>query len=151
MPRTVITLNNPIIKVADTQGRPDRRRRLRMPGDRGARNRLPQLQHGSRDRVRGRHQSPGLTAYALDMAWLQDWTAPGGGLSGWADDNDATAQWFSFQLSETDATVKADGQVYVTAGATAGCSGTGPPPPPTPCLGRVSSKPVITKPVAGVE
>jgi len=72
-------------------------------------------------------QSPGKTGWQLDLAWLQDWTAsPGGGLSGYAFTNDATAQWFELTPEPTTApTVKATGQCYVVAGGFGGEMGAG--------------------------
>src|SRR5262245_1287439 len=40
-------------------------------------------------------QAPAATGFELAVTWLQDWTAPGGGLSKYAFDNDTLTKWFS--------------------------------------------------------
>jgi hypothetical protein len=56
-------------------------------------------------------QSPGRTGFQIDLQYLQDWTASGGGLSGYAYDNDGQSKWFSFAIDGAGApTVVATGQ-----------------------------------------
>ena len=61
----------------------------------------------------------------MDLNWLQDWTAPGGGLSGYAYLHDTEPKWFSLQLDSTDADVIATGQVFVVSGSYGGTFGDG--------------------------
>lgn len=151
MARTVITLNNPVIKFADTQAGLAAATAYECQVTEARITGAPNYNTVPSTGCEGASQSPGLTSYSLDIAWLQDWTEPGGGLSGWAFDNDATAQWFSFQLNSTDATVKAEGQVYVTAGSYGGVFGDGSAANVDtvswPCIG----KPDITKPAVAVQ
>lgn len=81
---------------------------------------------------------PGKSSWGLSLAWLQDWTDPGGGLSNYCIVNEATLKWFELVLDVAGApTVAATGQVYVAAGQFGGVFG-GPPAPATatwPVLG----------------
>jgi hypothetical protein len=146
MPRTVITLNNPVVKFADTQAALTTAAAYECQVTEARITASPNYNEVPSTGCAGASQSPGLTGFALDIAWLQDWTQPGGGLSGYAFDNDTAAKWFLFQLSATDATVKAEGQVYVTAGSYGGVFGDGSAAATEvvswPCL----AKPAITKP-----
>jgi hypothetical protein len=92
-------------------------------------------------------QTPAATGYALDMTWLQDWTAPGGGLSNYAFVNDTALKWFSIKFDKDDTTPLATGQVRVVAGGFGGEAGT---PLVTTATWPVQGKPNITVPaIAG--
>lgn len=74
----------------------------------------------------GAVQSPGLTGFQLVLAWLQDWTAPGGGLSGFAWDNDGAEVWWELVPNADDATTtKMSGSSYCAAGDYGGTFGDG--------------------------
>src|SRR5262245_57287849 len=47
-------------------------------------------------------QTPAATGYTLDVSWLQDWTAPGGGLSFYAYEHDTEEKWFELKLDKDD-------------------------------------------------
>lgn len=87
-------------------------------------------------------QAPAATGFELALTWLQDWTAPGGGLSKWAFDNDTAEKWFSISLDDTDTPV-AIGQVRVVAGSYGGDAGT---PLTTDVTWPLVGKPTITVP-----
>jgi len=87
----------------------------------------------------GASQTPGLSSWALNLNWLQDWTAAGGGLSGYCFDNETNEAWFSLQLDADDATVVATGHGWVVSGSYGGAIG-GDPAPAT------ASWPLIEKP-----
>jgi hypothetical protein len=146
MPRTVLTLNNPLITFADTQAALDAAPEFQCQVTQAAL--IPTANYNTIPSTgcEGASQSPGLTSFALGIAWLQDWTQPGGGLSGYAYDNDTKLKWFRYQLSKTDATVKAEGQVYVTAGSYGGVFGDGSPAANDVVSWPCESKPAITKP-----
>jgi hypothetical protein len=90
-------------------------------------------------------QAPAATGYELAITWLQDWTAPGGGLSKWAFDNDTNEMWFSLSVDDTD-TPLAVGQVRVVAGAFGGDAGT---PLTATATWPIIGKPDITVPAGG--
>ena len=73
----------------------------------------------------GASQSPGAPGYQLDLAWLQDWAAAGGGLSGWAWANKLTRKWVRLVPDSADAAVKAEGEVWVVPGQFGGVFGDG--------------------------
>lgn len=91
----------------------------------------------------GPAQTPAESSFALVLAWLQDWTAPGGGLSGYAWDHDTDLVWFSLMPEDTG-TVAATGQVYITAGPYLGDFGT--PLVATGVTWPCFEKPTITLP-----
>lgn len=73
----------------------------------------------------GATQSPAAPGYQLDIAWLQDWKSPGGGLSGWAWANKLKAMWVEIVPDKDDDTVAARGPVYVSPGQFGGTFGDG--------------------------
>jgi hypothetical protein len=86
-------------------------------------------------------QAPAATGYELAITWLQDWTAPGGGLSMWAFTNDTAEMWFSLSVDDSDVPL-AVGQVRVVAGAFGGDAGTP--------LTATATWPIIGKPTLTV-
>jgi hypothetical protein len=140
MARTVITLNNPIFKLADdelglTTGDAYECQLTSATITASANfNTIPAT--GCAPAA----QSPGATSWAVDMAWLQDWSASAGGLSGYAYTNDTLPKWFSFTLDSVGApTVVATGELYVVAGSYGGEFGSGAPAAATatwPCLDK---------------
>jgi hypothetical protein len=90
-------------------------------------------------------QTPAATGFELAVSWLQDWTAPGGGLSKFAFDHDTELFWFSLSLDADDAATLATGQVRLVAGAYGGAAGT---PLVTTATWPLAAKPDITAPAA---
>jgi len=90
-------------------------------------------------------QAPAATGYTLAVAWLQDWTAPSGGLSGYAYTHDTELKWFELKLDKDDTTTVATGQVRLVAGAFGGAAGI---PLPATAEWPVQGKPDITMPAA---
>ena len=86
-------------------------------------------------------QSPAATGYTLAITWLQDWTAPGGGLSGYAFTNDTEEKWFELKLDKDDVEPVATGQVRIVAGAFGGAAGI---PLPASAEWPLAGKPDIT-------
>jgi len=93
-------------------------------------------------------QAPAATGYSLAVAWLQDWTAPGGGLSGYAFTHDTEEKWFELKLDKDDATPIATGQVRLVAGAFGGAAGI---PLPATSEWPLAGKPDITMPAPVLE
>jgi hypothetical protein len=148
MPRTVITLNNPIFKLADDELGLTTGDAYECQLTSATITSNPQFNTIPATGCAPSSQSPGRTQFQLDMAWLQDWSASAGGLSGYAYTNDTAKKWFSFTLDSVDApTVVATGEVYVVAGGYGGTFGDGSAAAATatwPCL----DKPAITLPAA---
>lgn len=146
MPRTALVLNNPIFKLADTEVGLTAGTAYECQLTSAAITPQPQMNTIPSTGCAPATQSPGRTQWQLDMAWLQDWSASGGGLSGYAYTNDTLPMWFSLALDSVGApTVVATGQVYVVAGAYGGTFGDGSAAAATatwPCL----DKPDITLP-----
>lgn len=88
--------------------------------------------------------TPSRASWALQLAWLQDWTAAGGGgLSGYAYAEEGELKWFSFTADNLGfPLVVAKGQVWVTPTAFGGAFG-GAPALAT-ATWDTSGKPVIT-------
>lgn len=145
MARHVITLNNPIFKLADSEAGLATGEAYECQLTSASITPQPVFNTIPATGCAPAAQSPGRTGFQLDLAWLQDWSAPAGGLSGYAYTHDTESKWFSLQLDASDATVVATGQVYVVAGAYGGTFGDGTPAAATatwPCL----DKPDITLP-----
>jgi len=82
-------------------------------------------------------QAPAATGYTLAVTWLQDWTDPGGGLSGYAYTNDTELKWFELKLDKDDVTPVATGQVRLVAGSFGGAAGIPlPASAEWPCQGK---------------
>lgn len=127
MSRTVITLNNPILKLADDEaGLAASTEVFECQLTSAVITANPVFNTIPATGCAPASQSPGKTGYQLDLAWLQDWTAPGGGLSGYAMENDGLKKWFSFTLDSVGApAVVATGEVFVVAGGFGGTFGDG--------------------------
>lgn len=79
----------------------------------------------------GPSESPSQAAWSLALAWLQDFTDPGGGLSGYAFTNMNTRKWFRLMPDKDDPTVAATGEVWIAPGAFGGTFGDGSAAPAT--------------------
>lgn len=73
----------------------------------------------------GAIQSPSAASWTLNVTWLQDWSAAGGGLSGWAWTNRLLQKWFKLVPDKNDVTVAASGQFFVAPGTFGGTFGDG--------------------------
>jgi hypothetical protein len=146
MARTVIVLNAPVFKLADTEVGLTAGTAYECQLTSATITANPQFNTIPSTGCAPSSQSPGRTQFQLDLAWLQDWTAAAGGLSGYAYTNDTEPKWFSFSL-DGGATVVATGEVYVVAGGYGGTFGDGSAAAATatwPCL----DKPDIALPAA---
>lgn len=125
MPRTVITLNNPVIKLADTQAGLTTGDAFECQIMEAKVQAAPTFQTIPATGCAGEVQSPGRTGYALAIQWLQDWSNPDG-LSRYAFDNDTLPKWFEFTLDSLGApATKMTGECYVVAGSFGGTLGDG--------------------------
>lgn len=143
---TVIQITNGTLTLADTEAE------LETGGENfecqvtsAAINATPNLQTVPATFCEPESQSPSSTGYELAVTWLQDWTAPGGGLSYYAFQNDTLTKWFSLSL-DTGETV-AIGQTRIVAGSFGGDAGT---PLTSSTTWPLASKPNITVPAAAI-
>lgn len=147
MARVAIPLNRPIFKLADDEASLTTGDAYECQLTSAAITANAQFNSIPATGCAGATQSPGTTGWQLDLAWLQDWSAEAGGLSGFAYTNDTQPKWFSFVLDSNDPTTVATGQVFVVAGSYGGVFGDGTPAAATatwPCL----DKPDIAFPAA---
>jgi len=128
MPRTVIVFTNPTLKVADTEAGLAAGDAYECQVTSAVINTQTAFNTIPATGCAGATQSPGAPGYTLDIAWLQDWTAAGGGLSGWAWANKGLPMWVEIVPDKIGApTVKAIGQAYITPGQFGGTFGDGSP------------------------
>lgn len=146
MARTVLVLNNPKFRLADTQAGLSTGLAYECQLTSAAITPSANFNTIPATGCAPATQSPGKSSWQLDLAWLQDWTASLGGLSGYAYTNDTVSKWFELSVDTVGfPTIKATGQCYVVSGAYGGAFGDGSAAPASatwPCL----DKPVIVLP-----
>jgi hypothetical protein len=122
-PRTVMNINQAEVRFADAEAGLTAATEFQCVVTSAGITTSPSMQTVPATGCTGESQSPAASSYALTLGWLQDWTAPGGGLSGYAWDNDTALKWFSLS-PEKSGIVVAVGQIYVVAGPYLGDFGT---------------------------
>lgn len=145
MARSVLILTNPTFKVADTEAGLATGQAFECQLTSAVLTPQPTTTTIPATGCAPATNSPGKTGYNLDLAWLQDWNAPGGGLSGYAFANDGALKWFELVPDKADVAVGAIGQAFVVAGGFGGTFGDGSAAATTatwPC----ADKPAITTP-----
>ena len=129
MARTLLILTNPTLMLADTEAGLTTGKAFECQITSAAITPQPTTQTIPATGCAPATNSPGKTGYQLDLAWLQDWNAPGGGLSNYAFANDTAPKWFKLvadkSVTPTTDQVVATGQAYVVAGALGGTFGDG--------------------------
>lgn len=126
MARTVMILNNPTLKVATTEAGLASGQAVECQVTSAIVSASPNYSQVPSTGCAGAAQSPGLTSFALDLAWLQDWNAPApGGLSHFAWDNDGKAVWIELTPDVAQPGQAVTGQVYAAAGSYGGTFGDG--------------------------
>lgn len=124
MPRTVIPIVAPVFKVADTEAGLTAGDAYECQLTTAEIIGTPNMNDIPATGCAPATQSPGLSSWGLHLVWLQDWTAPGGGLSGFSFDNETQEVWFSLAIDNVNnPTVVATGHGYVTAGNYGGAIG----------------------------
>jgi hypothetical protein len=150
MARNVIVLNNPVLKLADTQLALATATAYECQVTSAVITPQPVYNTVPSTGCAGASQSPGITGWQLDLAWLQDWGQTDS-LSHYAYTNDGVAKWFSLTLDSIGMpTQTAEGQAYVSAGGYGGTFGDGSAAAATatwPCL----DKPTVPAPAAVAE
>lgn len=128
MPRVIITLNQPTLKVATDQAGLTTGQSVECQVTSAVVTAQPQYQTIPATGCAGATQSPGLTGWQLDLAWLQDWgVATPGGLSWFALSNDGKPVWFELTPNSATPTQKVTGEAYCAAGSYGGTFGDGSP------------------------
>lgn len=121
MPRTVIPFNNPKLVLADTEAGLTAGDAWECQLTAAQIVGTPSFQAVPQTGCAPAGQVPGRSAWSLNLAWLQDWTAPGGGLSNWALTHETEETWFALSIDTVGfPTVVATGQAYVVAGGFGG-------------------------------
>jgi hypothetical protein len=141
---TVITITDGLVKFADDEAGLTTGEAFECQVTEASINATPNLQTVPATWCAPESQAPAATGYELAITWLQDWTAPGGGLSMYAFENDTNTKWFSMQLDKDDETTVATGTVRVVAGSYGGAAGT---PLTATATWPLAAKPTITVPV----
>ena len=127
MPRTVIPIVNPVFKVADTEAGLTAGDAYECQLTTAEIVGTPNMNDVPATGCAPATQSPGMTSWGLHLVWLQDWTAPGGGLSGYCYANETLEKWFSLAIDVVgNPTVVATGHGYVTPGNYGGPIGGAP-------------------------
>jgi hypothetical protein len=140
---TVITITDGVVKFADDEAGLTTGEAFECQVTEASINATPNLQTVPATWCAPESQAPAATGFELAITWLQDWTAPDGGLSMWAFTNDTNTKWFSMQLDKDDASTVATGQVRVVAGSYGGAAGT---PLTATATWPLAAKPTITVP-----
>jgi hypothetical protein len=140
---TVILITDGSLKLADTEAGLATGTAFECQVTEAAINAVPNLTTVPATFCSGEAQAPAATGWSLAIAWLQDWTAPGGGLSGYAFTNDTAEKWFELKIDKDDLTPVATGPLRIVAGAFGGAAGT---PLPATAEWPLSAKPAITLP-----
>jgi hypothetical protein len=151
MPRTAIVLNHPKLTVATTQAG--------LATGQGAECQLtsavlsPQPVYNTIPATgcAGASQSPGLTGWQLELAWLEDWNKTvATSLSQFAFANDGLPVWYKLELDSVGMVgATATGSAYCASGGYGGTFGDGSAAATTatwPCV----DKPVITPPTTPI-
>jgi hypothetical protein len=141
---TVITITDGVLKLADTEAGLVAGTGYECQVTEASINATPNLQTVPATFCAGESQSPAATGWELAVTWLQDWTAPGGGLSMYAFTHDTEELWFSLAFDKDDTEPIATGQVRLVAGSFGGAAGT---PLTATATWPLAAKPAITAPV----
>jgi hypothetical protein len=126
MARTVMILNNPSLKVATSSAGLTTGQAVECQVTSAVVTAQPQYQTIPATGCAGATQSPGLSGWQLELAWLEDWdVAAPGGLSWFAFQNDGKPVWFELEPDKAVGGTKLTGQAYAVAGGFGGTFGDG--------------------------
>lgn len=140
---TVITITDGVLLLADDEAGLATGLGFECQVTEASINATPNLQTVPATFCAPESQVPAATGFELAVTWLQDWSAPGGGLSNYAFLNDTQEKWFSLKLDSNDVDTVAEGQVRIVAGAYGGVAGT---PLTATATWPLATKPTITVP-----
>lgn len=139
---TVIIITDAVLKLADDAAGLATGEAWECQTTSCAINATPNLQTVPATFCSPSSQAPAATGYELAITWLQDWTAPGGGLSMYAYNNDTLTKAFSLTLNGATEPM-ATGTVRVVAGSYGGDAGV---PLTATAVWPCPVKPTITAP-----
>lgn len=126
MPRTLIRLNSPTLKVADTEAGLTAGMAVECQVTEARVQAQPQYNTIPATGCAGATQSPGTTGWQLLLNWLQDWTAgAAASLSVFAFENDGQEVWFELTPDAADTTTTLTGHAFCAAGDYGGTFGDG--------------------------
>jgi hypothetical protein len=126
MARMVLILNSPTLKVATDQAGLATGQAVECQVTSAVVKATPKYSTIPATGCSGETQSPGLTGYSFELAWLQDWQTPTpGGLSYFAFSHDGQAVWIEFTPDSSDPTQVLTGEVFAAAGDYGGTFGDG--------------------------
>jgi hypothetical protein len=145
MARVVMILNSPILTVATTQAGLTTGDAVECQVTSAVVTASPNFNTIPATGCAPAAQSPGQTSWALDLAWLQDWTVATG-LSWFAFTNDGLEVWFELTPDSADATNKLTGNAFAVAGSYGGTFGDGSPAAAT-ATWPLLDKPTVPTPV----
>lgn len=154
MPRVVMVFTNPTVKVADTEAGLSAGTAYECQITSAVISTSVQMNTIPATGCAGPSQSPSTPAYQLDIAWLQDWSAAGGGLSGWAWEHKNEQMWVEITPDSATPAVKASGPVWVVPGQFGGTFGDGSAGPANaswPFVNEPTIVPAVTAAAADAE
>jgi len=147
MARTVMILNSPTLKVATSQAGLSSGQTVECQVTSALVTAQANYQTIPATGCAGATQSPGLSGWQLELAWLEDWDAAApGGLSWFAFENDGKTVWFELTPDSTDATNKLTGEAFCASGGYGGTFGDGSAAATTATWPLIN-KPDVTAPV----
>ena len=127
-PRTVMNVKNAVVKFADTEAGLSSATEFQCVTTSAAITTTPNLETVPATGCAPESQAPAASSYALVIAWLQDWKAPGGGLSNYMWQHDTEKKFFSIEVIDASIEdpdqVVATGEAYLVAGPFLGDFGT---------------------------
>jgi hypothetical protein len=143
MPRHVMILTSPILRVADTEAGLTSGTAFQCQVTSAVISVTPKFATIASTGCEGESQSPGASAFALDLAWLQDWNYAGG-LTEYSWENAAgeggDPKWVELIPAAGDVAVNVRGECYIVEGTLGGTFGDGSAAPST------ASWPFVSKP-----
>lgn len=142
MPREAMIWNNPTVKAATTQEGLETAPALECQITQAMLTPAPVFNTIPSTGCAGASQSPGLTGWGLDLAWLQDWTKPEAeSLSWFGWNNDAAPVWVQIIPDDTAANpLELVGQFYAVSGGFGATFGDGS------AAATTASWPALSKP-----
>jgi hypothetical protein len=142
MPRAVLVLTNPTLKFADTEAGLSAGTAYECQVTSAAITPTPKFSTVAATGCAGESESPGASAFALELAFLQDWHVANG-LSEYLWDGAGEPKWVELVPQVGDPAVKCVGEVYLVEPTLGGTFGDGSAAASTVSL-KYLNKPTLT-------